>query len=423
MGRSAPSHEYCDRRQAGVVMATIERYERRSGDVRYRVRYRPPDRRQTDKRGFRTKREAEAFAATVETAILRGEYIADAAATVTLAELYTDWSRTRTRVKPSTLAKEESTWTTHVQSWWGAKRVADVRTSAVRAWIAELVEQGLKAATIEAALRVLRGILDLVVEDRRIQQNPCIRVKPPRREHSRRGYLTHDQVAALADTISVQPIARRGGTFVTTSRPEYGTIVTLLAYTGLRWGEMAALRAGDINIHRRRLDIRRAVAEVRGEMIFSTPKTHERRSVPFPAFLEDHIAKLIPDKRPDDLVFTGPNAAILRMSNFRPRIFLPAVHRCQKSDPTFPTISPHDLRHTAASLAISAGANVKAIQTMLGHKSAAMTLGTYADLFPDDLDDVASALDRAATRSRLTVRMPIRPAQHTAQRTDPGLSR
>lgn len=145
--------------------------------------------------------------------------------------------------------------------------------------------------------------------------------------------------------------------------------------------------------------------------------------MPFPAFLEEQIARLLVDKRPDDLVFTGPNAAILRVSNFRPRMFLSAVHRCQKSDPTFPTISPHDLRHTAASLAISAGANVKAIQAMLGHKSAAMTLDTYADLFPDDLDNVASALDRAAAGSRTTARMPIRPAHRTAQRTDLGLSR
>lgn len=58
-------------------------------------------------------------------------------------------------------------------------------------------------------------------------------------------------------------------------------------------------------------------------------------------------------------------------------------------------MTPHDLRHTAASLAVSAGANVKAIQRMLGHKDAAMTLNTYADLFEDDLDQVADALDVA----------------------------
>lgn len=59
----------------------------------------------------------------------------------------------------------------------------------------------------------------------------------------------------------------------------------------------------------------------------------------------------------------------------------------------------HDLRHTAASLAVSAGANVKAVQRMLGHASAAMTLDVYADLFDDDLDAVAEALDGAARRS------------------------
>ena len=68
----------------------------------------------------------------------------------------------------------------------------------------------------------------------------------------------------------------------------------------------------------------------------------------------------------------------------------------READPTFPDhITLHDLRHTAASLSISAGANVKAVQRMLGHASAAMTLDTYADLFDDDLDAVAAALDQA----------------------------
>ena len=63
-----------------------------------------------------------------------------------------------------------------------------------------------------------------------------------------------------------------------------------------------------------------------------------------------------------------------------------------------PTVTPHDLRHTAASLAVSAGANVKAVQKMLGHASAAMTLDIYADLFDDDLEAVATALDQARSR-------------------------
>ncbi|WP_231916550.1 tyrosine-type recombinase/integrase [Microbacterium sp. LKL04] len=67
--------------------------------------------------------------------------------------------------------------------------------------------------------------------------------------------------------------------------------------------------------------------------------------------------------------------------------------------PPFPRVTPHDLRHTAASLAISAGANVKPVQRVLGHSSGAMTLDTYADLFDDYLDNVAAALARAADAS------------------------
>lgn len=70
-----------------------------------------------------------------------------------------------------------------------------------------------------------------------------------------------------------------------------------------------------------------------------------------------------------------------------------------ENDDTFPRLTPHDLRHTAASLAVSAGANVKSVQRMLGHASAAMTLDVFADLFDDDLDAVANALDAEAAKS------------------------
>ena len=72
-------------------MATIERYQTSSGAMLYRVRYRTPEGRQTDKRGFRTKREAEIFTASVEVSKLRGEYVAPRNAKVTLGELGPGW--------------------------------------------------------------------------------------------------------------------------------------------------------------------------------------------------------------------------------------------------------------------------------------------------------------------------------------------
>ncbi|GAB3279758.1 hypothetical protein GCM10027449_20360 [Sinomonas notoginsengisoli] len=98
----------------------------------------------------------------------------------------------------------------------------------------------------------------------------------------------------------------------------------------------------------------------------------------------------------DEPLFSTSRGYEMRGNNFRKRIFQPALKRVHDADPLYPTVTPHDLRHTAASLAISTGANVKAIQRMLGHASAAMTLDVYADLFDDDLDHVAAKLNDAA---------------------------
>ncbi|WP_287001801.1 tyrosine-type recombinase/integrase, partial [Gordonia sp. UBA7860] len=217
------------------------------------------------------------------------------------------------------------------------------------------------------------------VEDRRIPRNPCDGVKLPKRQHADRAYLSHEQVQALAGAVERNP-----------------EVVRFLAYTGLRWGEMAALRVQDFDMLRRRVNVSRSVTES-GGLVWSTPKTHERRSVPFPAVLADELAALMAGKGRDELVFVDLRGGVLRNSNWRARVFEPAVRGLQDCG-EFPDLTPHDLRHTAASLAISAGANVKAVQRMLGHAKASMTLDTYADLFDTDLDGVADALD-AAIRS------------------------
>jgi len=98
---------------------------------------------------------------------------------------------------------------------------------------------------------------------------------------------------------------------------------------------------------------------------------------------------------PDQLLFTAPGGGVLRNTSFRIRVFTKA-----KADLGLDTLRIHDLRHTAATLAVAAGANVKVVQRMLGHASAAMTLDVYAGLFTDDLDSVAERLDAAAAQSR-----------------------
>jgi integrase len=94
----------------------------------------------------------------------------------------------------------------------------------------------------------------LAVEDRRLLRNPCAEVKAPRRQHRQRGYLSRERVELLACEIS-----------------PYGSAVRFLAYTGLRSGEMAALRVDSFDMLRRRVNVRDGVAEVKGRIVWSTP--------------------------------------------------------------------------------------------------------------------------------------------------------
>jgi integrase len=113
--------------------------------------------------------------------------------------------------------------------------------------------------------------------------------------------------------------------------------------------------------------------------------------VPVPRSLITDLAAACAGRSPDELVFTAPKGGVLWLRNWRRRVFDPAVEGAGLGQ-----LSPHELRHTAASLAVAAGANVKAVQRTLGHASAAMTLDVYSGLFDDDLDAVADRLDVAA---------------------------
>ena len=340
------------------------------------------DQSQENTRSFDRKVDAQAWLNEITAAQTTGTYVAPKAGRITVRELHAKWLGTQGHLKETTVATRAFAWSGYVETRWSSVSVADVHSSDIRSWVQELAAGGAKPATIENALSVLRQILEMAVDDRRIPRNPCSGVKAPRRQHRSRGYLTHPQVELLADEVG-----------------DYATVVRFLAYTGLRWGEMAALRVESFDMLRRRVNIREAVAEVGGKLVWSTPKSHERRSVPFPAFLAEPLAALMVGKQRGDLVFGSAEGAVLRVSTWRPRVFNVAVKRIQENLPAFPTVTPHDLRHTAASLSISAGANVKAVQTMLGHASAVLTLDTYADLFPDDLEQVSAALDAARLKA------------------------
>lgn len=385
-------------------MGSVHPYETKSGEKRYRIIYRRPDHSQTSERGFKRKRDAELRLAEVEVSKTRGEYISASDGSATLDMLGIDWLKAqKTVIKPSSYLSFETAWRVHVQPKWGTRKVVSIRHGEVQAWVSELAAK--KSATVVLrAHGILASILDGAVKDQRVAKNVARGVTLPKKQARKKPYLTHAQVERLA---------------AASSKP---TVVRFLAYTGLRWGEMAGLHVEHIDTEKRRVSVVQNAVTVGSRIEVGTPKTHEARTVPYPAFLEAELKALLSGKPAHGIVF-GDGENYMPLPRTGSGWFSRAVDRCiladtqaaekslaldEKPAPIMPRVTPHDLRHTAASLAISAGANVKAVQRMLGHASAAMTLDTYADLFDDDLDDVATALDQA--RSLAVVANPLPPA-------------
>lgn len=359
-------------------MGSIRKYETAKG-YRYAVRFRKPDHSEGEKRGFRIKEDAKLYLASMDIAAAKGEYVDAASAKILIGALGVEWlARQEAHLKPSAFRVLEIAWRIHVEPRWGKIPLARVKHTDVQAWISDTERS---ASTIIRNYGVLMGIIDDAVRDKMLTANPGRDVKLPRKAKKARVYLSHQQVALLASHSG-----------------DHAALVEFLAYTGLRWGEATALRVKSLDMLRRRVNITENAVTVGTEVIVGTPKNHTARSVPFPAFLGELLARQCEGRSRDSLLF-GSGLVHLPNPGNNGGWFTAALKAAQSADKAFDRVTPHDLRHTAASLAISAGANVKAVQRMLGHASAAMTLDTYADLFDDDLDAVGAALDQARTDS------------------------
>lgn len=163
--------------------------------------------------------------------------------------------------------------------------------------------------------------------------------------------------------------------------------------TLLRWGELAGLRVRDVNVLRRCLTVAQEIArDDSGEWVPMEPKSWEQRTVAVAASIMPLIVKAIEGKGPDEFVWERPSGGCLRPLGHT-SFFAHAVKRCVQDGVISDSLTPHGLRHVAAGLMVASGASVKAVQKKLGHKSAMLTLDTYADLLDGDLDEVAGRID------------------------------
>ena len=294
----------------------------------------------------------------------------------------------------------------HIKPRWAQVQLSQVTHADVQKWIASIERA---PATVRKIHRVFSQILATAVRDGRIGRNVAEDISLPRVHATEKRFLSRAQVEDMAEIVG----------------PDWQLLVRFLTYTGLRWGEVAALRVSRVDLARRRIVVAESVSPVKGAMVWGSTKGHERREVALPHFLLPEIEHLIGDKSPDSLLFSGPRGAVLRAQTFQRAALTSAAEEMglclRKLDedgrpatktgpggvqiPVFTKhFHPHEFRHTAASLAIAAGADVKVVQRMLGHKSATMTLDLYGHPFSDPLDTVADAMD-AARQAALATRV------------------
>jgi integrase len=383
-------------------VATIEKYSVRkinkltrevTMDDRWRVRYRTILGRTTAKGSFKTRKAAATFERELEDAKAAGTAVLPSDLKLPLGP-FIDAHLARTiGLTKSTIANRRAVAKVWVVEQWSEKKIGAIRRDAVNAWIELITAETAGPSTIQKAHGILLVSLQRAVDSGVLPSNPAAGATLPKvveREHL---YLTHEQVLELANAID----------------PRSKTLIGILSYCGLRFGELSALGVHRVDLAGRKLRITRAVTSVRGHMEEGPPKFGKKRTVHFPEIFDAMMAEQIKGKTQGDLVFTAARGGLVRLDDWRPRAFAAAKAKINldraaaatKSEDLvfepFPEITPHDLRHTAASLAVSAGANIKALQVMLGHASASMTLDVYADLFSDDEESVAVALNNQAS--------------------------
>jgi integrase len=240
-----------------------------------------------------------------------------------------------------------------------------------------MLANGAAPGTVRGARKVLRLVLAAAEGSGALRTNPCNGVRVPASPKADMVFLTAEQVESLAAAIN----------------PRFSTLVRFAAYTGLRAGEICALRVGRVDLQRGRVLVSESVTEVDGRgLTFSEPKTYEHRSVTLPKFLRDELTEHLAVRatEPDHFVFPATHGGALRHKMFYKRYFKPAVVAAGLS----PRTRLHDLRHTCAALCIALGAHPKAIQERLGHSSITVTLDRYGHLFPKLDETLTDRLDK-----------------------------
>lgn len=295
------------------------------------------------------------------------------ASTVVMSDLVARWMDTKAGLSKGRLGAWSAA-AARVRNRWGHDRPGDIINSDVKAWLggleaevpggahtaAEPAMRPASPATKSDTLQCLEGALRIGVE---------------------LGALTGDEAARITDGVSVGKREKKPLVFLTPGEvdamaefagPDDGVMIWFMAGTGLRISEACSRDVRHIDAKRRRVTV-------------TQTKSKKVREAPIPQFVLDMLDLGRPLDAP---LFPAAHGGRRRPDNWRTRVFNPAAASIGR-----PELTPHDLRHTAVSWAVAAGADVLVVQEMLGHASATRTLDIYGHLWARRYDEVANLME------------------------------
>lgn len=319
-------------------------------------------------RTFRTRREAETWETQTRTDILNNDHIDPRHGATTLDTYLAEWIDSHQgTVAPSTLTRYQQTRTRFADTL-GHVRLRDLTTTKIQKAVGQL---DLAASTITTDLSILSSALTTAIADSLIRRNPCEKVKRPKQTKRPPAALTPDEVAAVLD----QPMTDRDRALVAT-----------MAFAGLRVGETLGLRVADVDLLHGRINV-----QVQRDLqnVERPTKSYAVREVPI----------ILPLRKLLTTHLEGHDgvSSLLFYSSLHNPVSRPQVKRVLDRSldrAGVGRVRRHDLRHSAASWLLSAGASVVSVSKWLGHSSVKVTLDTYAHVMPDDLGRAGEALER-----------------------------
>jgi integrase len=329
---------------------------RQESSGRWSARYPFEGRRVSVKGTFATKKAAEAELAKIQTGLGLGMHVDPSRAEGTLGEWWDEYRMTKHNWRARTRRNRETVWRLHVGPTFDARPLNKLSKTQVRSWYAALYAK--HPATANSAYRLLRQVILAAIEDDRMPaaKNPCkidgagIDRSPER------------QIATVAEVEAiVAAIAER-----------FWLFVLLAMYAGLRRSEILGLRRRDFDLVHLTVKVARTVDHgekgADGGPLVEDPKTAAgKREIHFPASIQDNVAHHLDrfvGPAPDAWVFTGERSA----APLRPHVFAKAFRRARLAAGR-PTLTLHDLRHTADTLAAATGATLPELMYRMGHKT------------------------------------------------------